>query len=269
MPFVYHISKVKDGRSYLTRFVSVTQEGDSEVIFTCACSFKKIEANVLDMQDRVDLWKQYRAALGNKKPEDFEDVPGMDVPFYLKIIRETGHNDQFPGLESRKVDMEPYNKDKNPLDKRDLMFYRTVGNIPPNPNLHLCAHLYGSDRNSLYIVCNHLDVGDLYTQMGTLVHTVVFHSSAEDLMFGPAKSSNNPMNGGGDSGRWFCREDWTTRVASGRAMFHSRIWSSDGMHVATVMQDGMTRYSKKPEPTREEQALLDDRKKNWRPRQKL
>lgn len=71
------------------------------------------------------------------------------------------------------------------------------------------------------------------------------------------------------TGKWFCKEDFGTRSATGRALFESHVWSSNGAHVATVMQDGMIRYSKKPEATAKELAALEERKENWKPRQKL
>jgi hypothetical protein len=238
-------------------------------VVTCICSFKKAEANLLDIQDKVDLWQKYKVVLENKRPGDFEETPGMDVPWYLKLREETGHNDEFPGLETTKADMAPYNQERNPLDRRDLMFYRAIGDLPPDPNMHLCAHLYASDRNSLYIVTQQMNVGDLYTGMGSLVHTTVFHGATEDMLFGLSNSINSPMDDSSGNGKWFCKEDYTTRSNSGRAMFHSRVWSSNGTHIATLMQDGMIRYSKKPEATAEELAALKERKDNWKPRQKL
>lgn len=77
MPFVYLVSRIQNGRSYLTRLVTVTQEGDSNAVFTCTCSFKKPEANLVDLQDKVDLWREYKSVLGDRKPGDFEEVPGM------------------------------------------------------------------------------------------------------------------------------------------------------------------------------------------------
>ena len=269
VPFVYKVHKVRDGRSYSTRFISVTQEGDGNVVFTCTCSFKTAESSLLDLQEDVELWERYRPALEGKRPEDNEEVPGMDVPWYLKLRKETGHNDQFPGLESTKVDMTAYNKDKHPLDRRDLMFYRAMGHLPPDPNMHLCAHLYASDRNSLYIVTNLMDVGDLWTSMSSLVHTTIFHGPMEELMFGPSESNKSPMDDTSGFGRWFCKEDFTTRTSCGRALFHSRVWSAGGKQVATLMQDGMIRYSKKPQATKEEMNLLQDRTGKWKPRGKL
>ncbi|KAK3700796.1 hypothetical protein LTR37_015768 [Vermiconidia calcicola] len=268
-PFVYKVDKIRDGRSYATRFVSVTVEGEYGICFTCTVSFKKAEKGILDFQEKVDLWQQYKPALEGKRPEDFEEVPGMDVPWYWKLRKDTGQNDEFPGLQCTKVDMTPYNRDKHPLDRRELMFYRPIGRLPPDPNMHLCAHLYASDRNSLYIVTNLIGVGDLYSSMSSLVHTTVFHSSMQDLMFGPSTSERrSPMIDTSEEGRWFCKEDFTTRTALGRAMYHGRVWSADGSHVATLMQDGMVRYQKKPEPSREEVNAIRDRQASWKLRDK-
>jgi hypothetical protein len=63
--------------------------------------------------------------------------------------------DPFPGLEMRKVDMEAYNRPKATLDRRQLQFYRLIGDLPSvheDPHLHTAAHLYASDRNGLFAV---------------------------------------------------------------------------------------------------------------------
>ena len=266
---MYKVSKIPDGRSYLTRFITVTQEGANDICFTCTCSFKKPESNLLDLQEKMDLWQQYKPALEGKGPQDFIECHGVDIPWYWELRERTGYNDEFPGLQTTKVNVEPYNKNKNPLDRRELMFYRAWGPLPSNPNIHLCAHLYASDRNSLYLVCNLMDVGDLYTSMSSLVHSTSFHGDTENLLFGPSHSNDSPLDDANGFGRWFCREDSTTRSASGRAMFNSRVWSANGTHVASLMQDGMIRYAKKPKATQSETAALQDRKRKWKPKERL
>ena len=290
MPYVYKVHKIRDGRSYCTRIVNVTQAEGKGIAFTCTCSFKLAETSTLDVQADVDLWRKYRSVLRNKSPEEFDETPGMDVPWcdslehgaymryalmipkhcrYLKVRGETGHNDIFPGLEFTKVNMEAYNQDRHPSDKRQLMFYRPLGYMPSDPNLQLCAHIYASDRNSLYIVANHLDIGDIYTQMSSLVHSTIFHSPTRDLNFGPSASTESPMDDKSNKGRWFCKEDWTNRAAGGRAMFYSNVWAPNGTHVATFMQDGLIRVTKKPEATQNELDMIRDRQAKWKAREKL
>ncbi len=217
----------------------------------------------MSVQEEMDLWKEFAPALAGKKPKDFEEVPGMDVPWYWRRRKETGQNDQFPGLESRKVDMTPYNQDKHPLRRKGLIFYRPIGLLPDDPNMHLCAHLYASDRNSLYIVANQMDVGDLYTAMSSLVHTTAFHGDMSSLMFGRSQSQSHPMDDTSGSGKWFCKEDFTLRAGQGRAMLHGRIWAADGTHICTVNQDGMIRFARKPDATEEEKAAVLQRRRKW------
>ncbi|EME44505.1 hypothetical protein DOTSEDRAFT_72094 [Dothistroma septosporum NZE10] len=162
--------------------------------------------------------------------------------------------------------MTAYNEDRHPLDRRQLIFYRTLGEMSADPNFHLCAHLYASDRNSLYIVSNHLDLGHTFTQMSSLVHTVVFHSPSEDLMFGPAapllSESSTPMDD--LEGKWFCMEAWGSRVGSGRALYQCRIWDSQGRHSLTAMQDGLLRLVTGSEVTKESGRMLEDVKGRWK-----
>ena len=202
-------------------------------MFTCTCVFKKAETSPLDVQARVNIWEKYRIALGGKKPGDLEECSGMEVPWYWKRQRETGENDAFPGLDSRKAPMDEYNQTRHPLDRRQMVFYRSLGTLPRDPNMHLCAQLYASDRSSLFIVANAFEIGDVYTGIGSLVHSVIFHTGWETMDFGEDL--------GPEHSRWFCKEDWTTRKAGGRGVFYSRVWSPEGMHVATITQDGMVR----------------------------
>jgi acyl-CoA thioesterase len=127
--------------------------------------------------------------------------------------------------------MTPINASLSPFDRRQLFFYRAIGDLPSDPNIHACAHLYASDRNSLFIVANHFGVSDKFTHMASLSHTVVFHSPASHMMLQTRSKKR----------LWFNQEVWTTRAAGGRAMHHSRIIGPGNTHVATTFQEGMIR----------------------------
>lgn len=72
---------IRDGGSYCTRIVNVTQAEGKGICFTCTCSFKRAESSPLNEQEHVDVWKKYKVVLEGTKPEDFEQVPGVDVPW--------------------------------------------------------------------------------------------------------------------------------------------------------------------------------------------
>lgn len=262
-PFVYEVQITRTGRSYCTRTVNVTQSEGKGICFTCICSFKTPEHEQVDTQHSLTLYEHYASVLHGRPPSTFPEVPGMDLPFYHQRRLETGLNDEFPGLECRRVDMAIYNRDRHPLDRRQLIFYRTIGDLPQDPNMHLAAHLYATDRNSLYIVANHFELGDYFTSMSSLVHTVTFHSPFASLRFGPGSGGTSPMDDPKDN--WFCLEAWGSRMSGGRATFHCRLWNSDGEHIATGMQDGLIRYLQDPtKPTSEELKVMEATTNRWK-----
>lgn len=233
IPYIYHVHNVRDGRSYCTRIVSVSQKKEAGPMFTSTCVFKLAETSPLDVQAGINIWDKYKVSLEGKRPMDFEQCPSMDLPWYWRAQKEGKQNDRFPGLDCRKADMTTYNRNRHPLDRRHIIFYRSIGTLPEDPNMHLVAHLYASDRNSLYLVANSLEIGDVFSGIGSLVHQVIFHTNAKDMNFGEDR--------GPEKSEWFVKEDWTTRYSAGRGMFHSRVWSPEGKHVMTVTQDGLIR----------------------------
>ncbi|KAI5251464.1 Thioesterase/thiol ester dehydrase-isomerase [Aureobasidium subglaciale] len=235
IPFIYRVQTIRNGRSYCTRLVNVTQAEGNGICFTCTCSFKLPEESHFDVQEKIDLDQQYGHVLAEKRPEDWEEVSGMDVPWYTNRRKLTGRNDAFPGLECRKVDMTSHNASLSPFDRRQLFFYRAIGNLPPDPNIHACAHLYASDRNSLFIVARHLEISDKFTHMASLSHTVVFHCPSLLLMMQDQESGERT---------WFAQEVWTTRAGGGRGMHHSRIIGPGGADVASTFQEGMIRVGR-------------------------
>lgn len=141
---------------------------------------------------------------------------------------------------TKKVDMKPYNAALPPASRRQLTFYSTIGILPPaasHANLHASAHLYASDRNSLFIIPRFWEINDNFGAMSSLNHTVVFHGGAEMLDMARRQEEE----------RWFAQESWTDRHGDGRGLHHSKIWDPSGRHIATTMQDGMVRLKFKDE----------------------
>jgi Thioesterase-like superfamily len=184
------------------------------------------------------------------------------------------HFNPVGGLHLRKATMTGHNEPLHPLDRRQLVFYSIRGSLPPlskspiptksrktaytrEANLHACAHLYASDRNSLFIIPNHLDLGDKFTRMASLSHTVIFHVDADQLFF-PNEPTDKPPNAAptqmkgnkianpdpeAKERKWFMQESWTTRVSGGRGLHTSRLWDPErGVHLATIVQDGLVRF---------------------------
>ncbi|KAH8724942.1 acyl-CoA thioesterase-like protein [Phaeosphaeriaceae sp. PMI808] len=284
--FTYKVTKLRDGHNYCTRSVAVNQTTAHGDMFTCTCSFKKGEGSPFDIQDHLDLKETYREALEGKESEPMEhpSAPSNGSEWFSKtyLPANPDHFNPISGLHIRKVDMEKYNTKRSAIDRRQLSFYTLRGSLPlpsaPYPptsdrvgktsltreaNMHACAHLYASDRNSLFIVPNHLDRPRDYTRLASLSHTVIFHVGIESLVMPPEPRINHPnadptlwekgslplcslegyQKGDKDGRKWFVQEAHVTRATGGRALHTSRMWDYDaGVHIATTFQDGLVRF---------------------------
>lgn len=316
--FEYRVKTVRNGKGIRVRGVEVFQEsatntkkekggeGGKEMFFIATCSFKLREHSQISIQQQegddflVDDFygeKLYGSVLKGKMDpmRDLEEVPGMDLTFYRKKILEyedgeegKGKHDAFPGLQCRKVDMREWNSKRHPMERRQLIFYRMIFDREKGEkeaeeegmgmNMQLCAHLYASDRNSLFIVANLFDLGDLWTNMSSLSHTVIFHAEEGEMRFGSStsekttttttkrtKSPFHKANNDDGGGRWFCMEVFGSRMHGGRAVHNCRIFNDEGTHIATCMQDGLIRFAVDPQkPTEEELEMMEAVKRGWK-----
>lgn len=290
---------------------------EKEMFFIATCSFKLREHSQISIQQQEgddfledDFYGEelYGGVLKGKMDplRDLEEVPGMDLTFYRKQKMllldddddEEGkgkgkgkkNHDAFPGLQCRKVDMREWNAKRHPMERRQLIFYRMIFDrekeeegegMNMNMNMQLCAHLYASDRNSLFIVANLFDLGDLFTNMSSLSHTVIFHAEEGEMRFGSASTSSKTTtttttkrtkspfhkanNNNDRGGRWFCMEVFGSRIHGGRAVHNCRIFNDEGTHIATCMQDGLIRFAVDPQkPTEEELEMMEAVKKGWK-----
>jgi len=261
-PFIYKVDDISDGRSYCTRSVVVQQplepsiesglpialrlnqfnssHGQKElgkICFTCICSFKKDQEDDVGHQEVKPMDQEYSVVLNGKGPSDHPHAPSVDAPWYHDYAQQFPQPLDFPGLEVHKVDMTAYNNSKSTINYRQLSYYRLIGTISAsNPNLHACAHLFASDRNSLFVISNALGIPNRIDQMGSLSHSVVFHVRSEKLLFTEAVHND---------AQWFCQEAWTPRSLGGRGIHESKIWDASGLHVASTWQDGLVRRTQR------------------------
>ncbi|KAH9216960.1 thioesterase-like superfamily-domain-containing protein [Leptodontidium sp. 2 PMI_412] len=267
-PYIYSITHLSEGRSYCTRQVNVRQpispskpslKSSSKSSYSSLSSDPTPKFSIEDVQGElgkghqieVGVRERYRSVIEGKMPESWPFVPRVDAPWAARATSRYPTPNTFPGLTMHRVNMSPFNTTLPPTTYRQLTYYQPLGPLPPSsPNLHACAHLYASDRNSLYLIPNALHTGAEIRQMGSLSHSVVFHVSSEALLM--------------REGEWWVQESWTPRSGSGRAVHESWIWKlEDGegeggrgrdVHIASSWQDGLVRYSEKREE--QKQRLL-------------
>ncbi|KXS96445.1 hypothetical protein AC578_3220 [Pseudocercospora eumusae] len=255
--FKLDISTIRDGGNYSTRYVTATQS--KGICFTALVSFKRAEKSRVEMQEKLDIHKHFAIALRHAKtPFHHPESPSMGSQWFTEMYlpNHPEHYNPLPALHLRQADMSSYNSARKPIDRRSLAFYSVRGSIPKEPaygNLHAIAHLFASDRNSLFVIPRHLDLGMEVKRTASLSHTVIFHVDLDQMVMGDEPEGRNsrspPTEDWGyadadEGGRqWYVQESWTTRAGGGRGLHHSRIWNLEtGMHVATTIQDGLVRF---------------------------
>lgn len=251
--------------------------------FTATVSFKRREnpASYVDFRYQTPhlgakhLRKTYAGVLGDgKQPEDQPIAPGADATWWTRRPHAAGGGgdeagEKFPGLDIRKVDMGAYNHGPGSVDQagrwRQLCFYRLIkdededdGDETSTLNLSACAHLYASDRNSLFLIPRALGFEEQIVPVSSLSHTVIFHGEAAELR--ACDGQTGPS--------WFLQEAWTDNGGSNRGCHESRLWRWKGggegedVIIATTRQDGMVRVPVPvPVPARSGSGWEDQKRK--------
>lgn len=218
--------------------------------------------------DRQYVRKEYRSVLEGRLFEDWPLCQGADG-FWdknMNVDEWKRRGRVFPGLEMRKVDMRAYNKALPPRGGeatdggraarqwRLLVMYRYIDDADDKHvstkqrataaddhlNLHACAHLYASDRNSLFLGKRALGFQTAAGTMGSLSHTVNIHCSPSELaMLEPATGRC----------KTFVQESWISNSGGDRVCHNSRIFDFEqGRLLMSTVQDGMMRMSVKSDP---------------------
>ena len=141
------------------------------------------------------------------------------------MFPDAGHLD-FPVLDMYKVDMTGFNADKPIDERRELIYYRPMKPLPADHvNAHIVCHAYGADRNGLIMQGNHIGFGFNLGVVGSLSYAFYVHVNGDETI----------MKGDG----WWLQEVEWPRFSAGRGLMENRIWSPEGIHVATAYQDGI------------------------------
>ena len=247
---------------------SELSQGGETPCFVATIGFKSDESDKHKKRLRQEFEHQeaspnhidtmYQVVLQGKTFEDHAIDPAADGVWSDQMNWQSWkkRGEAFPGLEQRKVDMRKFNgpavvgaKDGGLVARRWrlIKFYRLlreddVEDKTKNKtleddedendlNLHACAHLYASDRNSLFLGQRALGFETIVAQGGSLAHTVIFH--------GPPSRSRMIDDTTGK--RKMCvQESWTSNSGADRLCHNSRLWDYDkGRIIATTLQDGM------------------------------
>jgi len=220
VPIRYEVDRIRDGLSFTTRRVvakQVRRGGSSEAIFQLSASFQRAEAPFIEHSLAMP------------------DGPGPDaLPDFAELVEpvadQIGHFARIPRPIDRRYRTSPWLPSSpadsltGPEDAEGYVWMRADGRLPDDPAIHVCVLTYASDISLLEAAARRAGVSfaDPEVMPASLDHAMWFHR--------PFRADE-----------WFLYTSDSPSASGGRALCTGQIWSQDGTHIATVVQEGLIR----------------------------
>jgi len=211
VPIIYDVERLRDGRSFSTRRVLARQHG--QPIYYQTTNFQRHEAG-LEHQDAMP------------------DVPGPEQGIdFADLLRRGGQEDpeewvrEWSSLEMRHLGTSAHNLLDDPSrPARSQVWIRINGRLPDSFDAHLAALTYASDMTLLgaTLVPHRVNLGTPGLQVASLDHTVWFHR--------PFRADE-----------WWLYDQWSPSASNARGLAIARVFTQEGVLVATVAQEGLIR----------------------------
>ncbi|KAG2227460.1 hypothetical protein INT45_007485 [Circinella minor] len=235
-PVVYQVQRLRDGRSFATRFVTATQRG--KAIFVSSFSFAKPDNNSITLE--------HQSAMPNvPEPESLTSeherlqklLENHDLPPKYREHIETRMEESSP-IDYRNVhNPTPQETFTGKIEAKDLQYrwFKTKGELSDDPRLHACIIAYASDSGFIgtAALANGLSPRAI-GMMASLDHSMWFHA--------PARADE-----------WLLYEMQSPRTSEGRGVAFGRIYTQDGTLIATTAQEGIVRLSRREQERRRKQ----------------
>jgi acyl-CoA thioesterase-2 len=209
IPIIYDVERIRDGRSFVTRRVVARQHG--RPIYYQTLNFHVAEEGL----DHRDVMPE------TAPPEDgldmFELITKREHPDSLGLVKE------WAALELRWMGNSTYGLPEDPMHpSRSRMWAKIAGNLSDDPMEHLATFTYASDVSLLGASLAAHKSDPSKVQMASLDHTIWFHR--------PFRADE-----------WWLYDQWSPSAQGGRGLSIGRVFSQDGVLVATVAQEGLIR----------------------------
>jgi acyl-CoA thioesterase II len=211
VPLVYLVERVRDGRSFTTRRVTVVQHG--ETIFTLSASFHLSEPGGLEHfipmpvvpgpEEIEPAWVRLRRLYGEAAEEYARDNP-IDIRHVGPLAGEArAGRSELAG---------------------NLVWLRADGELPDDPLLHVCLMTYASDMTLLDTVLRAHGVSwaDGGITGASLDHAMWFHR--------PFRAD-----------RWLLYAQDSPSASDSRGLARGEVYTQEGELVVSVVQEGLLR----------------------------
>ncbi|TXN28098.1 acyl-CoA thioesterase [Lacisediminihabitans profunda] len=210
LPITFSVDRIHDGRSFSTRRTQAYQEGMP--ILSMIASFQVADEG-LDHQIEMPKDLPYPEDL----PSAAESLSGLEHP-----VAKVWANER--PFDMRHVPSPIYLSVEGPHVAHQAVWLKAVGTLPDDENLHRAALAYASDYSILEPIFRRHGIA--WTTPGlkaaSLDHAMWFHR------FGRVDE-------------WMLYAQESPNATGGRGLSQGRIYTRDGLLLASVAQEGMVR----------------------------
>ena len=211
-PVIYHVDRIRNGRSFATRRVVARQHG--RAIFNLSVSFQADEDGLTHQTPMPDTPPPQSVPSNRQRMAEYAKNEHPVFKFLLQIERP---------IEQRDIDhIDP--SDPKPFADPHRLWFKADGALPDDPVIHQGVLTYATDLQLLDSCINYHGKSYLTPDLmlASLDHTIWFH-------------------------RPFRFDDWMLYVtespnaAGGRGLNFGRIYAADGTLAASVAQESLMR----------------------------
>ncbi len=213
VPIVYLVDRIRDGRSFTTRRVVAVQHGAP--IFNLSASFALAEDGLEHQLDMPAV----------PPPEGLPTFAERIAPFTHQLGPVAGLSRP---IDLRYVEDPPWvSRAQGPREPRQQVWLRADGALPDDPLVHVCALTYASDMTLLdSVLAAHGLAWYLDDVVGaSLDHAMWFHR--------PFRADE-----------WLLYDSESPSAHGSRGLATGRIFTADGQHVVSVVQEGLLRVKR-------------------------
>jgi acyl-CoA thioesterase II len=212
VPLVYLVERVRDGRSFTTRRVTVVQHG--KTIFTLSASFQHPEPGGFEhfvpmpdvpAPDEVEPTAVRLRRLFGPAAEEY----ARDSPIEMRHV----------GPLSAEVE-----RDRSLASPENLVWLKADGELPDHPLLHVCLMTYASDMTLLdtVLLTHGVSWADGLIAGASLDHAMWFHR--------PFRAD-----------QWLLYAQDSPSATGGRGLARGEVYTQSGELVVSVVQEGLLR----------------------------
>jgi acyl-CoA thioesterase II len=210
VPIVYEVDRVREGRSFTTRRVVAVQHG--KVIFSLSASFQVDQPGIEHQPDRPAAPDPESLPTLEQRYRDSPDA----AAFYRAFPRP---------IDLRYVDPPPWQQHADgPRAGLTRVWMKADGVLPADPLLHVCVLTFASDMTLLdsVLVRHGLAPGLDPIVMASLDHAMWFQR--------PFRADE-----------WLLYATKSPAAAGSRGLATGRFFTRAGVHLASVVQEGLVR----------------------------